>query len=67
MESKIMSPGHQDGSDEVYDREEAQCRFDAALRGTRAVGPLPVKELSPKRPSKRNTKAAPGVNPEPKD
>jgi hypothetical protein len=53
--------------EDQFDEGEAKCRFEAALRGARAVGPLPMKELAPKRPSKRNKKSAPGVNPEPKD
>jgi hypothetical protein len=50
-----------------FTEEETVRRFEAALRGARAVGPLPMKELPPKRARKGNKKRAPGVNPEPKD
>jgi hypothetical protein len=50
-----------------FDEEETKRRFEAALRGARAVGPLPMKELTPKRERRRNKKKAPGVNPVPKD
>jgi hypothetical protein len=39
-------------SGEQFSDEEAKQRFEAALRGARAVGPLPMKEL----PSKRGKK-----------
>lgn len=53
--------------DEQFSEEEAKRRFEAALRGARAVGPLPMKEVPPKRPRKRNKRAAPEVSPEAKD
>jgi hypothetical protein len=33
-----------------FDEEETKRRFEAALRGARAVGPHPMKEIPPKRP-----------------
>jgi len=53
--------------DDRFDEQEAKRRFEAALRGARAVGPLPMKELPPKRARRGNKKKAPEVNPEPKD
>jgi hypothetical protein len=35
-----------------FDEEETKQRFEAALRGARAVGPIPMKELPPKRAKK---------------
>lgn len=39
--------------DEEYSPAKAQQRFEAALRGSRAVGPKPIKSLSPKKPSEK--------------
>jgi hypothetical protein len=37
-------------SADVFSDEEAQRRFEAALRGAREVGHEPMKNITPKRP-----------------
>jgi hypothetical protein len=39
-----------------FTKEEAQQRFEAALRGARTVGHKQMKDISPKRPKARRTK-----------
>jgi hypothetical protein len=40
------------GDSDQYSDEEAQRRFEAALRGAREVGHEPMKDISPKRKAK---------------
>jgi len=47
-------------SNDCYSDEEAQRRFEAALRGARAVGPLPMKELPSKRAKRTDRRDDPG-------
>jgi hypothetical protein len=44
------------GDDDKYSNEEAQRRFEAALRGSRAVGHETMKDISPKRSKLRAAK-----------
>jgi hypothetical protein len=43
-----------------FTKEEAQQRFEAALRGARAVGHKQLKDISPKRPEARRKSGKPG-------
>jgi hypothetical protein len=44
--------------DDKYSDEEAQRRFEASLRGARAVGHEPMKDIPPKRSTNRKAKAS---------
>ena len=37
-------------TDDEFSKREAKARFEAALRGSRDVGPKPMKDIPPKRP-----------------
>lgn len=41
-------------SDDQYSDQEAQCRFEAALRGAREVGHEAMKDIPPKRSKARS-------------
>jgi hypothetical protein len=41
--------------DERFDEQEAQQRFEAALRGARTVGHKQLKDISPRRPKTRRS------------
>lgn len=46
--------------DEMFSEEEAQRRFEAALRGSKIVGHKPMKDIAPKRPKpERRTRKKP--------
>lgn len=47
-------------ADKTYPKKEAQQRFEAALRGSRNVGPTPMKEM-------KRSKAQRDKDPIPKD
>jgi hypothetical protein len=44
--------GKKVGDSDQYSDEEAQRRFEAALRGAREVGHEPMKDIPPQRPSR---------------
>ena len=44
----VKGAGMKKKEEEQFSPEEAQSRFEAALRGARLVGPRPLKSLSPK-------------------
>lgn len=48
------------GDNDKYSNEEAQRRFEAALRGAREVGHEPMKSLPKKRVKTRSKSMAPG-------
>lgn len=43
-------------SEDQFSKEESTRRFEAALRGSRVVGPQPMKNKPPKRRLKRKEK-----------
>jgi hypothetical protein len=43
-------------SDEEYSAEETQRRFEAALHGSRKIGPQPMKNMPPKRAKRQRPK-----------
>ena len=53
-----LNMGRRTTTDERYSEQEAQQRFETALRGARSVGHKQMKDISPKRPKARRSKQA---------